>query len=174
MNKSNKEDDFITKRIDNIITVLNLEHIADSVAVEGRTYRNIEAAKKHLILEDLPIFDEVNIIHISDITFQQVLPIFKKCTIDLYNMLKNERSNIEEVDVTDCHFFNGQCVEDDTHILEVENVNFSHNVVNLSNWFYFTVVRLETKQPKDEPNIVSKRIMIYFLNSCVAVIPVLE
>ena len=174
MNKSDKEEDFITKEINKIIAVLNLENVRNWIAVEGSTYANISEARKHLMLEDLPIFNDNNLFSISDITYWQMLPHFKKRTIDLYNMLKNEKSDIKEVEVTDCHFFNRQYVEDDTHILEVEDVEFSHNVINLSNWFYFTIIRLETKQYNDEPNIISKRIMIYFLNSCIAVIPVLE
>ncbi len=174
MNKSIKEEDFITKEINKIIAVLNLENVRNYIAVEGSTYANIAEAREYLMLEDLPIFNDNSLFSISNITYEQILPHFKKRTIDLYNMLKNERDGIEEVDNTDCHFFNRQYEEDDTHILVVEDVEFSHNVINLSNWFYFTIIRLETKQYNDEPNIISKRIMIYFLNSCIAVIPVLE
>lgn len=102
MNKSIKEEDFITKEINKIIAVLNLENARNYIAVEGSTYANIAEARKHLMLEDLPIFNDNSLFSISNITYGQMLPHFKKRTIDLYNMLKNERDGIEEVDNLYC------------------------------------------------------------------------
>lgn len=174
MNKNNKEEDFITKEINKIISVLNLENVRNWIAVEGSTYENIAEAKKYLMLEDLPIFNNIDLFYISNITYWQMVPHFKKCTIALYNMLKENLPNIEDIENISAKFSYPKYAISDTHILEIEDVSFQYNKESLSNWFYFKIVKLHTKQDKDKTNIVSKKIMIYFLNTCIATIPVIK